>query len=146
MNLSFEAQVAVVAGIIFAIVGALIIRFVYKRIPKSLNQDKYQKRWSELQQLCKSSETWVDALREADKLFDDALRQRCYRGKKMGARIVAAQRSLSDNDAIWSAHNLAKKVAEQPNKTLKEQDIKQSLIAFRQALRDLGALPDAKKK
>ena len=58
----------------------------------------------------------------------------------MGERLVDAQRVLTNNDAIWFAHNLAKKAVNDSTMKLKESDVKKSLVGFRQALRDLGAL------
>lgn len=58
----------------------------------------------------------------------------------MGERMVSAQKSFSANDAVWKAHKLANKLRQDTQTKLKENDVKDSLIAFRQALRDLGAL------
>lgn len=135
-------QVTIVVSILLVIVAGLFARMTYKKIPRKLNQKKFQEKWRELQKLCKQKETWPDALQQADKLLDDALRQRRFKGKKMGERIVSAQKKISDNDAVWFAHNLAKKTVEQPDKVIKEPEIKRALVGFRQALRDLGALPN----
>ncbi len=140
-ELSFETQVAIVVGVLLVVLTAFFVRIAYKKIPRKFNQDKYQVKWRELQKLCKQKENWPSALQQADKLFDDALKQRRFKGKKMGERIVSAQKKLSNNDAVWFAHNLAKKTVEQPEKPIKEEDIKKALVGFRQALRDLGALP-----
>ena len=144
-DMSLEMQIAIAAGIVFTAIAAIVLRFVYKKIPRRLRQKRFQKRWSELQALCKTPETWPEAVQKADKLFDDALKQRSFKGKKMGERIVSAQRKLSDNDSVWFAHNLAKRTVEKPEKALQEKEVKQALVSFRQALRDLGALPNDKK-
>ena len=145
-DLSFEAQVGIVAGLAVLLVAGFLTFLMYKKIPRKFNQKKYQEKWQQLQKLCKSNETWAEALQQADKLLDEALRQRRFKGKKMGERIVSAQKKLSDNDAVWFAHNLAKKTIEQPDKKLQEADIKKALVGFRQALRDLGALPSEQQK
>ncbi len=60
----------------------------------------------------------------------------------MGEKMVSAQRLFTDNDSLWYAHNLYKKVtAVDSKKRLKESEVKDALVGFRQALRDLGALP-----
>jgi hypothetical protein len=75
--------------------------------------------------------------------LDAALKKRRFKGKTMGERLVAAQNSISDNDLVWTAHNMAKRLAEVPDLKLKEKDVKLALIGFRQALKDLGAFaPD----
>ncbi|MCA9329016.1 hypothetical protein KDA11_00040, partial [Candidatus Saccharibacteria bacterium] len=80
------------------------------------------------------------AIINADKLLDDALKKKRLKGKSMGERLVQAQKELSDNDGVWFAHNLAKKLLNDSYSKLKETEVKKSLVGFRQALRDLGAL------
>lgn len=145
MNLSIEAQIAIVASVIGVGVLLYIGRIVYKKLPKRMNQSRNQQRWAELQKLCKKQETWPDALLAADKLLDDILKRKRFKGKSMGERIVSAQRSINDNDAIWYAHNLAKKVKDNPDLPLKEAEVKKALVNFRQSLRDLGALKHDEK-
>jgi hypothetical protein len=132
--------------LILIIVGAflllLVVVFVlHKRIPRKLKTDKFQVKWQELQGLCRDKQTWPSAIIEADKLLDAALKRRRFRGKSMGERLVAAQRSFSDNDELWFAHNLRKKIIADAEFKLRETDVKDALMGFRQALRDLGALP-----
>jgi hypothetical protein len=80
------------------------------------------------------------AVIDADKLVDDALKKRHYRGKTMGERLVAAQRTLSDNDTVWYAHKLRNRLVHEQNVRLRKRDVQKALAGFRQALRDLGAL------
>ncbi|GAC1392044.1 MAG: hypothetical protein NVSMB46_06700 [Candidatus Saccharimonadales bacterium] len=120
--------------------------FAYKFLPKHLKQDNFNKSWKELQLYCKDKATWPNALIKADRLLDNALKKRRFKGKSMGERLVSAQRSLSNNDGVWFAHNLCKKVAIDPQVRIKEEEIKQALIGFRQALRDIGALPDGETR
>lgn len=112
------------------------------RRKKKLNQAKFTEQWHELQKLCVSRKTWPQAIFEADKLVDDALKKSRYKGKTTGERLVAAQHQLTSNDKIWFGHKLRNKL-EQENidvRTLKKQDMLDALSGFRQALRDLGAL------
>lgn len=145
-DLSFEAQIVIVALVVLLVPGFYFFRWLYRRVPRKLNVSKYTERWSELQAMCKQKEEWAQAIERADLLFDKALKTRRFKGKSMGERIVSAQKKLSDNDGIWQAHNLAKKLREQPDKSLKEKEVKDALVSFRQALRDLGALEDGNKK
>lgn len=140
MNLSIESQFLIVAGLVAAIVLGFVLYQVYRRVPKRLKHTRYQSKWQDIQKLCKKSETWSEALTRADTLLNDVLKQRNFKGKSMGERLVSAQRSIDDNDGVWYAHNLVKKIKENPDYKLKEADVKKALVAFRQALRDLGAL------
>lgn len=142
--MSIETIVTVSGGFVAGLVGILA---VVLRVPKRLKRDYFVARWKELQNYCKDKKTWPDALAEADKLLDRALKKRKFKGKSMGERMVAAQRTFTDNDRAWFAHNLAKKVrANDPKLRLKESDVKDALIGFRQALRDIGALPNAESR
>lgn len=137
MSLNFETIVAALGG---AVVLAVLVYIVHKKRPKKLKVVSYTAKWKELQLYCRNKETWPDAIIAADKLLDQVLKRRRYSGKSMGERMVAAQRIFTDNDALWYSHNLAKKVTTEANRKLHEKEVKNALIGFRQALKDLGAL------
>ncbi len=118
------------------------LALIIKRLPRKPKQRYFVARWKELQAFCKDKTTWAKALTEADKLLDKALKRRRYSGKSMGERLVSAQKSFSQNDTVWFAHNLCKKIAANPDAKLRQTDVKHALVGFRQALRDIGALPD----
>ena len=118
----------------------IIIFLVRRRLLKKLKQDKFIYDWRVLQSLCKDKATWPDAILGADKLLHRALKKRNYTGKRMGERMVSAQRDITNNDQLWFAHNLAKKIIADPTIKLKDTDVKAALVGFRQALRDIGAL------
>lgn len=131
---------SIVASIGAVIVIVTLVVFIVKRAPKKLKVTKYTKRWRELQRLCGQKETWPDAVVQADQLLDAALKQKKKPGQTMGERMVNASNQLSNKDAVWQAHKLAGKLEKPDAPTLKEQDVKGALVAFRQALKDLGAL------
>ena len=58
----------------------------------------------------------------------------------MGERLVAAQRALSDNDAVWFAHKLRNRLVHEPDVKLRQNEAKKALAGFRQSLKDLGAM------
>lgn len=140
--MSLETIVFIVIGVLLALFSLAVIAI---RVPKRLKNEYFVARWKELQQHCKDKQTWPQALQEADKLLDRALKKRKFKGKTMGERMVSAQRTFTDNDAAWFAHNIHKKIMADPNFKLRESDVKNALVGFRQALRDLGALPDGTK-
>lgn len=129
--------IPIAAGII--VIAAIV--FVVWRAKRPLKTEHFQDRWKELQQLCRNKEDWPNALIAADKLLDEALKKKRMTGKTMGERMVKAQRLFTDNDGVWFGHKLRNKVEADPQTKLKEDDIKTALIAIRQALKDLGALP-----
>ncbi len=135
--MSLGTTILVAAGVFVLLV---VLAVVYRRTPKRLQSDRFLDDWKELQAYCRDKNTWPQAITDADKLLDKALKRRKFKGKRMGERMVSAQRMISNNDQLWFAHNLAKKVVANPAMKLKETDVKTALIGFRQALKDLGAL------
>jgi hypothetical protein len=128
---------AVVAVLVLGGLGYLIWR--WKRPPK-LKQDVFKTHWQELQKLLRNKDRWDVALIQADHLVDLALKKNRFRGGSMGERMVKAQKLFTDNDGMWMAHKLRKEVESNPDFRLTEKDLKEALIAIRQALKDLGAL------
>jgi len=140
-------NVVLIGGIILGVTVLFIIIIIgFRYTPKRLSKDKFTLKWKELQTYCKDKSTWKDAIVKADSLLDSALKKRKYKGKRMGERMVSAQRVFTNNDAVWFAHNLCKKVVNDPEIRIKENDVKSALVGYRQALRDVGALPNGESK
>lgn len=129
-----------VGAAVLVILLLIIIRFVRRRRPKELNVEYFVQRWKDAQKMCASKQTWPMAVIDADKLLDEALKQKRAKGKTMGERLVSVQHSLTNNDAVWYAHKLRNKIVHEEMKGLKQDEVKDALMGFRQALKDLGAL------
>lgn len=141
--MNFETITVIIGGVLAGLAGLAAILL---RIPKKLKPEYFVSQWRDLQAFCKDKKTWPDALTQADKLLDRALKKRKFKGKTMGERMVSAQRTFTENDAAWYAHNLYKKTVADPKFRLKESEVKDALMGFRQALRDLGALPESNQE
>lgn len=137
--MSPEAIVAAVGGLV-AIAGFGI--YIARKLPKRVKLVQYTAKWRALQKQCANKDAWATVLIQADELLDDVLKKRRKEGKTMGERLVSAQDMFSNNDDLWKAHKLASHLKHdaQHDYKLKEVEVKESLMAFRQALRDLGAL------
>jgi hypothetical protein len=122
-----------------AAVLAVISRLAKSRAPR-MNQQYFQQKWLELLARVKTPEGMMLAVIDADKLLDEALKKRHFRGKTMGERLVSAQRMISDNDAVWYAHKLRNRLVHEPNVRLKKKEAQTALAGFRQGLKDLGAI------
>jgi hypothetical protein len=133
---SSESLIAVIGGGLF-ILGLVT---VLTRRPKRLDKNHFNAKWTDVQKLCKSKDTWPLAIINGDKLLDEALKKRHFKGKTMGERLVSAQRQLSDNDGVWFAHKLRNQLVHEDSIRLVEKQVKQALVGIRQGLRDLGAL------
>ena len=128
------------AVILFGLAVLVVVGRAAKRRAPSLKRDYFHKQWMELLARVKTPEGMVLAIIDADKLLDEALRKCHYRGKTTGERLVAAQRILTDNDAVWYAHKLRNRLVHESNQTIGKREAQSALSGFKQALRDLGAL------
>jgi hypothetical protein len=128
-----------VVGVVAVTVLATVL-FLARRLPRKVKVGLYVRKWREIQRLCANKDDWTHALVHADMLLDEVLRKKKIAGKTMGERMVNAQDRFSANDAIWTAHKLVNAIRQEGTKKIPEIDVKNALIAYRQALRDLGAL------
>lgn len=126
--------------IAFGVTALVAVRILSRRLTHELNKDYYQKRWLELLARVKTADGMVLAVIDADKLLDEALKKRSFKGKTMGERLVSAQRAISDNDSVWYAHKLRNRLVHEPSMNLKKREAQNALAGFRQGLKDLGAL------
>lgn len=137
-------DILIMAGVvlILAVIAGSIV--VLRRRPRKLKMERFQEDWRTMQKQLGSKDTWKQAIIDADRLLDEALKKRRFPGKSMGERLTKAQRLLSDNESVWYGHKLRNKIESESTMKLKEKDVRQALIGIRQALKDLGALPDGK--
>ncbi|MBX6334029.1 hypothetical protein IRY61_01650 [Candidatus Saccharibacteria bacterium] len=128
------------AVVVLAFVGGAGYLIWRWKVPPKLNQEYFTNEWKELQKLLRNKDRWDVALMQADNLVDIALKKNRYRGASMGERLVKAQKRFTDHERVWFAHKLRREVESNPDFKLTEKDLKEALIALRQALKDLGAL------
>lgn len=133
--------VFLVAVLIIAI-AVFVIILLTKKSGSSLNIEKYQSRWLAIENSLKRAEpaSYQLAILQADKLVDAALRERGMRGETMGERMKSAQNIWKNADHVWGAHKIRNRIAHEPDAHVTYEIASRSLIAFKQALRDLGAI------
>lgn len=132
---------AAVAVVLLVGLALLVIR---RRQPRPLKVEYFQEKWKEMQKGLAKKDSWQQAVIDADNMLDEVLKKKRFSGKNMGERLTKAQRLISDNEGVWFGHKLRKQYEAEPATKAKEKDVKQALIGIRQALKDLGALPDGK--
>lgn len=135
-----SATIFLILAIAFGVIMLVSVAALARRSQPSLKKDYFQQRWLELLARVKTSEGMMLAVIDADKLLDEALIKRGYRGKTMGERMVAAQRALSDNDSVWFSHKLRNRLVHEPSVRLKKREAQKALAGFKKGLQDLGAL------
>ena len=133
---TYGIAVAVVGGIV---VVAILIALLLKR-PRKCDNSKYKTKWNALQSMLPDSKMWPLAIIDADKLLEEALKTRKYKGKTMGERLVSAQHDITNNDKVWFAHKLRNKLVHDQEVKLHKSDVKEALLGIRSALKDIGAM------
>jgi hypothetical protein len=127
-------------------ISLVIVTVVFiKRRPHKLRTSYFEKKWQDLQKLCSNKITWSNAIINADKLLDEALKKKKYSGKSMGERLVSAQRDFKDNDSVWFGHKLKNKIDTEPSHKLRQKEVKNALLGIKRALKDLGAFKNDSK-
>lgn len=141
--MTIEMKLFIISSVLLILV---MLAVIYRVLPKRLKRHKFAIRWKNLQSHLKDKASWSEAILTADKMLDEALKKRKFKGGSMGERMVSAQRFFTNNDDLWFAHNLCKKLKANSDMKLKEDDVKDALVGFRQALRDIGALENGQSK
>lgn len=134
--------------IIFLFAGLIIIGLVLlaiiattRKSPKGINQEEFRSKWLKIQHGLEDNESSRHmAIVNADKLLDQALKARGFKGDTMAERLKSAKDSLSHKDALWHAHKIRNRIVHEDTVTLSNKDTRQSLAAYKRALKDVGAL------
>lgn len=135
-------QILLLAAIlIVAVVGVIYLSLATKRRP-ILDQARYQAHWLEIEHSVSRDNpaSWQLAVMNADKLLDQALRERRFGGKTMGERMKAAQSTWKNANHVWSAHKIRNQLAHETTVNLTYDITLRALAAFKQGLKDLGAI------
>ena len=123
---------------VFIATGILILAVLLTLLINRKYRLSYEQRWKDIQKLLSKKTNWKSAIIKADNLLDEMLKKRHFKGKTMGERLVSAQHELSANDKVWFSHKLRNKL-DNNDITLKRDDVKEGLLGFWLALKDLGA-------
>lgn len=130
-----------VAVLIAALVGVVYLRVMTKQGP-GLNVKRYQTKWLEIENSVAKNNpaSWQLAIMNADKLLDMALRDRRFKGQTMGERMKSAAKVWKNANHVWGAHKIRNQLAHEVTVQLTYDTTLRSLSAFKQALKDLGAI------
>jgi hypothetical protein len=130
------AGVLLVAGLLLWIISRL------HRGSPQLNTDKYRKKWLEIERLLKKDDhrSCQFAVIEADKLLDNALKERGVKGETMGERLKSASNTWTNRDSVWNAHRLRNKIVHEAGVQVGYDMSRRALAGFKRALKDVGAI------
>lgn len=130
--------------VVIVLVGAGILFMIAqgRRSGGSLDVKRYRMGWLKIErQLIKDQESsYHMAILNADKLLDQALKQKGAKGTTMGERMKASQSLWSSANNIWTAHKIRNQIAHETDARVSYNDTRRSLAAYKQALKDLGAI------
>jgi hypothetical protein len=137
-----DTFLGVFAGVL--VVGALLLATIAltRHGSPRLTVEKYRMRWLAIENQLNRDEasSYQLCVLNADKLLDQALRERGIKGDTMGARMKTAQSTWSNANAVWTAHKLRNQIAHEPDVTIRYEDARHALSSFKQALKDVGAI------
>ena len=129
-------------SIVLILGGLLFIAISLKGGSRKINQDKYRCQWLKIESRFKRDDenTYTICIFEADKLLDNALRDKGLSGKTMGERMKRWQGKWTNGNGIWAAHKIRNQLAHETGAKVDYNRAKQALIAYKQALKDVGAI------
>ncbi len=133
---------AFMIGILVVGVLLIVVIALTKKGPVQLDVERYRMRWLGIEkQLNKTeSSSYHLVILNADKLLDQALKERGIRGETMGERMKTAREIWSNANAVWYAHKLRNQIAHETDVRISYDDARRALAGFKQALKDIGAI------
>ncbi|HRC28138.1 MAG TPA: hypothetical protein PKV96_02005 [Candidatus Saccharimonas sp.] len=129
------------AILLIAIVGVIVLLFSTKNSPK-LNVAKYQTKWLAIENSISrdNAASLQLGILQADKLLDQALRERRFKGQTMGERMKSANHVWKNANHVWNAHKIRNQLAHETDAHVTYETTLRALSAFKQALKDVGAI------
>lgn len=130
--------------VVIVLVGGGILFIITHSLGKSkqLDVDRYRTSWLTIeQQLVKGEEASSHlVILNADKLLDQALKQRGFKGDTMGERMKNAKQTWTNANNIWGAHKIRNRIAHETDIKVGYDTARRALAAYKQALKDVGAI------
>lgn len=126
------------------IFGGLLFIFISltKNSPRTLDVERYRSKWLGIETRLKRGEenSYTVCILEADKLLDQALRDRGLAGKTMAERMKQCQGKWTNGNGVWAAHKLRNRIAHEQDVQVDYDRARQALVAYKQGLKDMGAI------
>lgn len=130
----FLAAILVVGALLFAVIT------MTKGGGRQLDVDKYRSRWLQIEQKLSQDDAASHQMcvLNADKLLDQALKEKGVSGETMGERMKATK--WSNANAVWAAHKLRNQIAHETDVKIDYGTARRALAGFKQGLKDVGAI------
>lgn len=133
---------AFIVGVLIVGIMLIVVISITHKSPAPLDVDKYRRKWMTIEQQVKrdNEASCHMAIMNADKLLDQALRERGVKGQTMGERMKAANDTWTNANAVWAAHKLRNQIAHESDVRVGYDETRRALAGFKQALKDMGAV------
>ena len=130
----FLAAVLAVGAVLFAIIT------MTKGSTKHLDVNKYRSKWLKIEQMLvrEDESSYQLSILNADKLLDQALREKNTSGETMGERMKSTK--WSNANSVWSAHKIRNQIAHEADVSVDYTTARRALASFKQGLKDIGAI------
>jgi len=134
--LFFFSAILIFGGLLFVFIS------LSKNSPRTLDQNKYRSRWMAIETRLKRDDenSFTVCILDADKLLDQALRDRGLAGKTMAERMKQFQGKWTNGNGVWAAHKLRNRLAHETDARVDYDRTRQALVAYKQGLKDTGAI------
>lgn len=136
------SMIFLLVGVLLVAVVGVIYLMVGMKSGSKLSVEQYQSRWLAIESSLSrdNPDSWQLVIMNADKLLDQALRERHFKGSTMGERMKSAQKTWKNANHVWTAHKIRNKLAHETDAKVSYEIASRSLAAFKQGLKDLGAI------
>ena len=133
---------AFLIGVLIVAILLIVVIVLTKKGPAPLDVEKYRMKWLAIEKrLDRNNVAGLPmVILDADKLLDQALKERGIKGETMGERMKTVKDTWSNANGVWSAHKLRNQIAHEADVKVNYDDARHALGAFKQALKDVGAI------
>lgn len=131
-------DILIIASI--GILGLVIIIYFFGGGLRKDRRNYYRNQWAKILNKAKGDmNAQTLAVIEADKLFDQLLKERGFKGETMGHRLKHAAPSLSNANKLWRVHKFRNKLVHE-NVTISRKQVLAALRVYEAEMKKLGAL------
>lgn len=132
----------VVAVLVVGLLMLLVLSAVSKHKSVVLDTEKYQVRWMDIETSLVKDDvaSYKLSVMEADKLLDHAMNELGVQGNTMGDRLKGVGDMFKSTNSVWHAHKLRNQIVHEQDFCPSYDQSRRALVAFKQGLRDLGAI------
>lgn len=125
------------------VIGGKKDKFIDKWNLTDMSKAKVKKAWDEILRGVGSGESvkMKKAINDADKILEEALRERGFAGKTMDERLNRVDESKMANlKEVWQAHRLSERIKKEPALGLTQSEAWNIIHIYEQTFKDHGLI------